>query len=213
MQKLQCEVCGGNELVKEGEYFVCQHCGTKYTKESLKEMMNLNVKVEVNDKHWEEAKEQASAEAEQLDYEISLIENEFMPLYNKYVEANNEFKTKNNRHTLSFVAAIAFFLISELSVVLLVIAIIIGLSCAFIFYPAEKAAKVVCDKAQEAAEQKRNELRGKITLIPEKFWPAVEVVRDYNKNWGATNQRDLLNHLEEHFRKPDVIERTVYVEK
>lgn len=72
MQKLQCEVCGGNELVKEGEYFVCQHCGTKYTKESLKEMMKLDVKVEVNDKHWEETKKQASAEAEQLDYEIRL---------------------------------------------------------------------------------------------------------------------------------------------
>lgn len=86
MQKLQCEVCGGNELVKEGEYFVCQHCGTKYTKESLKEMMNLNVKVEVNDKHWEEVKEQASAEAEQLDYEISLIEKEFKPFYHKYVK-------------------------------------------------------------------------------------------------------------------------------
>lgn len=68
-------------------------------------------------------------------------------------------------------------------------------------------------KLDEEACKKRNELREKITLIPEKFWSDIDVVRDYYKNWGATNQRDLLNHLEEHFRKPDVITRTVVVEK
>ena len=31
MIRLKCEACGGSELIKDGDYFICQHCRAKYT--------------------------------------------------------------------------------------------------------------------------------------------------------------------------------------
>ena len=39
MKKIQCELCGSNELVKEGDYFVCKYCGTKYDLEQAKKLI------------------------------------------------------------------------------------------------------------------------------------------------------------------------------
>ncbi|MBQ0153866.1 MAG: hypothetical protein KBS70_03670 [Bacteroidales bacterium] len=39
MKRLQCEMCGSQDLVKEGGVFVCQACGTKYSVEEAKKMM------------------------------------------------------------------------------------------------------------------------------------------------------------------------------
>lgn len=39
MKALVCELCGGNDFVKTGDFFVCQSCGTKYTAEDAKKMM------------------------------------------------------------------------------------------------------------------------------------------------------------------------------
>ena len=39
MKALQCEMCGSQDLVKDGGVFVCQSCGTKYTAEEAKKMM------------------------------------------------------------------------------------------------------------------------------------------------------------------------------
>lgn len=39
MIKIVCELCGSNELVKDGEYFVCQYCGTKYTVEQARKLI------------------------------------------------------------------------------------------------------------------------------------------------------------------------------
>ena len=39
MKKLICEMCGGNELVKEDGLFVCQSCGSRYSVEEAKKMM------------------------------------------------------------------------------------------------------------------------------------------------------------------------------
>ena len=36
---LVCELCGSNDIVKETELFVCQHCGTKYSLEAARRMM------------------------------------------------------------------------------------------------------------------------------------------------------------------------------
>lgn len=47
MKALICEICGGNELVKDGDYFVCQYCGCKYTLEDAKKMLvEGSVKIE-----------------------------------------------------------------------------------------------------------------------------------------------------------------------
>lgn len=45
MKRIQCELCGSNEIVKENDFFVCKHCGTKY---SLEEAQKLLVKVEID---------------------------------------------------------------------------------------------------------------------------------------------------------------------
>lgn len=39
MNALKCEMCNSTDLVKDGDYFVCQNCGTKYTVEAAKKMM------------------------------------------------------------------------------------------------------------------------------------------------------------------------------
>ena len=39
MKALICELCGGNRLVKENGYFICENCGTKYSLEEAKKMM------------------------------------------------------------------------------------------------------------------------------------------------------------------------------
>ena len=39
MKKLQCELCGSNELIKKDGYFVCEYCGTKYTTEEARKLI------------------------------------------------------------------------------------------------------------------------------------------------------------------------------
>ena len=39
MKALICELCGGNNIIKDDGYFVCQNCGTKYTLEEARKMM------------------------------------------------------------------------------------------------------------------------------------------------------------------------------
>lgn len=38
MDKVSCEVCGSNNIIKEADSFVCQSCGTKYTLEAMRSM-------------------------------------------------------------------------------------------------------------------------------------------------------------------------------
>lgn len=40
MKQLMCEICGGSDLIKQDGVFVCQHCGTKYSVEEAKKMIN-----------------------------------------------------------------------------------------------------------------------------------------------------------------------------
>ncbi len=39
MKALRCEMCESNDLIKQDGYYVCQHCGTKYTVEEAKKLM------------------------------------------------------------------------------------------------------------------------------------------------------------------------------
>ncbi len=39
MNKVFCEVCGNSEIIKEGDSFVCQSCGTKYTLDAMRSML------------------------------------------------------------------------------------------------------------------------------------------------------------------------------
>ena len=39
VRAIVCELCGSNELIKDGDVFVCQHCGTKYTTEEARKLL------------------------------------------------------------------------------------------------------------------------------------------------------------------------------
>ena len=39
MEKITCELCGSNEIVKENDMFVCKQCGTKYTVEEAQKLI------------------------------------------------------------------------------------------------------------------------------------------------------------------------------
>lgn len=48
MKPLICDLCGSNEVVKDGAYFVCQYCDTKYTIETARQMMFGDGPIEVS---------------------------------------------------------------------------------------------------------------------------------------------------------------------
>ena len=39
MKALKCEVCGSNDIVKQGDYFICESCGVKYTVEDVRKIV------------------------------------------------------------------------------------------------------------------------------------------------------------------------------
>ena len=39
VRAIVCELCGSNELIKDGDVFVCQHCDTKYTTEEARKLL------------------------------------------------------------------------------------------------------------------------------------------------------------------------------
>ena len=51
MKKIVCEMCSSNDVIKDGEFYVCQACGTKYTVESarslLKDIGTIDIKGKV----------------------------------------------------------------------------------------------------------------------------------------------------------------------
>lgn len=50
MKALKCEMCTSTDIVKDGDYYVCQSCGTKYTvEEARKLMVEGTVKIDNSD--------------------------------------------------------------------------------------------------------------------------------------------------------------------
>jgi len=48
MKTMQCEMCGGNDLVKTAGFYVCQNCGTKYAPDEAKKLF-INGVVKIDD--------------------------------------------------------------------------------------------------------------------------------------------------------------------
>ena len=48
MKAIVCELCGSNDVVKRDGFFVCQHCGTKYTPDEARKLM-AEVKVDTSE--------------------------------------------------------------------------------------------------------------------------------------------------------------------
>ena len=88
MKKINCELCGSNQLIKQEGVYVCQHCGTKYSAEEAKKMMvdgvvevTGSVKVDSSDKLTNlyqiarRAKNDNNAESAAKYYDMILIED------------------------------------------------------------------------------------------------------------------------------------------
>lgn len=48
MKAIVCELCGSNDIVKQGEFYICQHCGTKYSLEEAKKLLGT-VKIDTSE--------------------------------------------------------------------------------------------------------------------------------------------------------------------
>jgi len=88
MKKINCELCGSNQLIKQEGVYVCQHCGTKYSAEEAKKMMvdgvveiTGSVKLDSSDKLTNlyqiarRAKNDNNAESAAKYYDMILIED------------------------------------------------------------------------------------------------------------------------------------------
>ena len=88
MKKINCELCGSNQIIKQEGIFVCQHCGAKYSVEEAKKIMvdgvvevTGSVKVDTSDKLSnlyqiaKRAKNDNNAESAAKYYDMILIED------------------------------------------------------------------------------------------------------------------------------------------
>lgn len=52
MKIFTCDICGTDDLVRQGDYFVCQSCGTKYAVDEVKHSISdlLDIKIAPLDK-------------------------------------------------------------------------------------------------------------------------------------------------------------------
>lgn len=88
MKKINCELCGSNQIIKQDGFFVCQHCGAKYSSEEAKKLMidgivevTGSVKVDSSDKLSNlyqiarRAKNDNNAESAEKYYDMILIED------------------------------------------------------------------------------------------------------------------------------------------
>ena len=81
---VKCEMCGSPDLVKDGDYFECKHCGCKYTVAEIKKQMGVvTVTVDQNDKI-DTLMKKGDTEFSSLDYGKAL------ETYNKVLEVDSE---------------------------------------------------------------------------------------------------------------------------
>ena len=80
MKAMVCELCGSNDIVKQDDYFVCQHCGTKYTLEEARKLIGT-VKIDTSEelKNLYEiarrAKSDNNSESAQKYYDMILVKD------------------------------------------------------------------------------------------------------------------------------------------
>ena len=95
MQRLTCEVCGSNELIKKDGVFVCEFCGCKYSLEEIRKMMvEGTVKIDRS----EESQRYFNQATELFDNELYAEASE---KYAKYLESCDGDYETNFRYFLS----------------------------------------------------------------------------------------------------------------
>ncbi|MBR1408712.1 MAG: hypothetical protein IJ573_07455 [Clostridia bacterium] len=50
---IKCEVCGGNSIIKQDSYFMCQSCGIRYSLDEIRKMLLNSRQALVEDKDYE----------------------------------------------------------------------------------------------------------------------------------------------------------------
>ena len=91
MVKIVCELCGSNKLIKDGEFFVCQSCETKYTTEQAR---NLIVEGTVKIDH--------SDEIENIlkNADNTFLDGNYVEAFSLYSKVLNE--TPDNAHAVLY---------------------------------------------------------------------------------------------------------------
>jgi len=101
MNAIMCELCGSNDVVKQGEYFVCQHCGTKYSLEDARKLIGT-VKIDNSDELdslyilARRAKEEGNIENAQKYYDMIILKNpnsweaQFYSIYYKCAQCTTD---------------------------------------------------------------------------------------------------------------------------
>lgn len=99
MNAIVCELCGSNDIQKQDDFFVCQHCGTKYSLEEAKKLIGV-VKIDNSERlsnMYQVARrfceQQNYVEAEKsyskiLEYEPNSWEAVYYSTYCKAMESN-----------------------------------------------------------------------------------------------------------------------------
>jgi len=88
MKQIVCEMCGGNELIKQDGMFTCQSCGTKYSTEEAKKMVvTIDTSVKL-----ENALKNARRARECKDYEQA---EKYYSIYSKAYLSSNVSAVKN----------------------------------------------------------------------------------------------------------------------
>lgn len=112
MKKLQCELCGSTDFIKNGDYFVCEHCGCKYTKEDAQILISGAVKVE--------GPVDVSGSTVKLDkedaYEVGrkLEEGRIQALQERAIEAQKQ-RIQQNKKSGAFGAGCTFFILAAIN--------------------------------------------------------------------------------------------------
>jgi len=104
MKQIVCEMCGGKDLIKQGNVFTCQNCGSKYSVEEAKKMMvtiDTSAKLENALKNARKARENKNYEQAAEFYKIALMEEpdnweaNFYSIYSKACLSSNVSSVEN----------------------------------------------------------------------------------------------------------------------
>ncbi len=100
MKRLICESCGSINIIRTGEYFVCQNCGTKYISEnktsavidmsSLRDNALINARRARSNEDWEEAERYYNA------VEISSPDNAEAVFYSAYAKTRRAIRSEDS---------------------------------------------------------------------------------------------------------------------
>ncbi|MDO4179652.1 MAG: hypothetical protein Q4D21_10785 [Phascolarctobacterium sp.] len=209
MKPLKCEICGATELVKEGDFYVCQFCGVKYKADDIKKLI---VSIEKS----EEQKKEEALEKQ------NFYENVKLCLQYTYCneDIENLKKTKNDKSVSSgwlilaililliFVARLIFvpaFKLSELPLQAWA-EVIVCIGVMLYWYNARNEKNNIDKKINEVVQQQK-EIGDRLLTndcIPSAYWSrGHEMMQCFDV--GITNMKEAAQFIAA--QTPNIIEK------